>query len=128
MNHGGGSRESEGQVFDDLIPLSPNKKFSTKDKSFFVVYSLGINSNRDNWVYNYSTEELSKNMSYTIGVYNEEVEKYKEFAKSHSEKESVSSLCTDESKISWSSSLIPKLQKGIKTDFNSKSIVPKIRN
>jgi predicted helicase len=43
--------------YDDFLPIG-NKE--TKSKSFnssaiFYIYSLGVNSNRDNWVYNYDT-------------------------------------------------------------------------
>jgi len=48
--------------FEEFIPMESEQKFVSKTNSFFNVYSLGINSNRDVWVYNLSKDTLSKNM------------------------------------------------------------------
>ena len=41
-------------------------------KSFFVNYSLGIATNRDVWVYNFSKEKLETNINTTINYYNQQ--------------------------------------------------------
>ena len=59
-----------GDEFDTFIPLAPDKKFDGKAHSFFVVNSLGLNTNRDAWVYNFSRTALETNMQTTIDYYN----------------------------------------------------------
>lgn len=39
-------------------------------KSFFVVNSNGVKTNRDAWVYNFSRANLAENMTTTIDYYN----------------------------------------------------------
>jgi predicted helicase len=82
-----------------------------KDKgavTIFENYSLGLNTNRDAWVYNFSKENLQNNIKSTIAFYNSEVNRYKaactEITKSKwPNANSFSS--NDETKIKWSSSL-----------------------
>lgn len=56
-------------VFEDLIPLEAVKKFDTTSNSFFVVHAIGSSSNRDAWVYNFSFDELKRNITKMIDVY-----------------------------------------------------------
>lgn len=58
--------------FDTLIPLFPDKKFSLKEKSFFSTYSLGIATNKDNFLYNSSAKKLSDTVIEMINYYNNE--------------------------------------------------------
>ena len=59
-----------GNDFETFRALSPDKKFDGATKSFFVTYSLGLNTNRDAWVYNFSRKALESNMQTTIDYYN----------------------------------------------------------
>jgi len=59
-----------GDDFDTFIPLAPETKFDTAAQSFFVTYSLGVATNRDVWVYNFSRSALESNMRTTIDYYN----------------------------------------------------------
>ncbi|MBR0289566.1 MAG: DEAD/DEAH box helicase, partial [Selenomonadaceae bacterium] len=59
-----------GDEFDNFIPLAPDKKFDGAAQSFFVTYSLGLNTNRDVFAYNFSKTELEKNIRTTIDYYN----------------------------------------------------------
>ena len=60
-----------GNTFETFLPLAPNKKFEATAQSFFVTNSLGISTNRDVWCYNFSNNELAKNIQTTIDFYNE---------------------------------------------------------
>src|SRR5574344_1354790 len=55
-------------LFDTLVPLIPEKKF-TEDKCFFRTYSLGCATARDSWVYNFSIQKLNNNIQNTISYY-----------------------------------------------------------
>lgn len=60
----------------DYIPLgSKDKKFT--GIKIFNNFSLGLATNRDAWVYNYSKSKLESNVSSMIDFYNTELERYK---------------------------------------------------
>jgi len=61
--------------FDDYIPLAPEKKFDYLSKSFFTVYSLGIATARDPWVYGFSKKSVQQNVVRMIEFYNSELER-----------------------------------------------------
>ena len=89
-------------LFDSLIPIGD--KDDTKDQTAFLPqYSLGLNTNRDTWSYNFSREQLLQNMSQTIAFYNSLIGKEPVY---------------DEKRIKWSSSLVPKHKKGIRASFD----------
>jgi len=56
--------------FDEFIPIEPEDKFNNKAQSFFTAYAIGVATNRDAWVYNFSGKQLEKNMKKMIGFYN----------------------------------------------------------
>lgn len=62
-------------VFDNLLPLAPEKKFDAKSESFFVTYSLGCATNKDSFLYNSSEKSLKETVSSMIDYYNIEREK-----------------------------------------------------
>lgn len=72
--HGGWIRKKK-EKFNEFIPLQSEKK-GVEDKSFFTMFSLGVASNRDAWVYNSSYKKLSDNMQKTISCYNEICDSY----------------------------------------------------
>ena len=59
--------------WDELIPLS-NKNI---DKAIFNFSSLGVSTNRDEWVYDFSEKELARKMDYFITTYNSQVQLFK---------------------------------------------------
>jgi predicted helicase len=65
-------------AFENFSKLEPEKKFSLKSTSFFVLNSMGIGTSRDAWVINYSRNTLLINVEETINFYNEQVDNYLE--------------------------------------------------
>ncbi len=59
-------------LFDTLIAIEPEKKYDINSQSFFINYSCGIVTARDNWVYNFSKNQLEKNINTTINYYNQQ--------------------------------------------------------
>jgi predicted helicase len=91
-------------IFSDLIPISPDKKFDINSKSFFNLNVIAINSARDSWVVNYSQSNLQINMEKMIEKYNSEVEKVTSLGiKELQELDEV--IESDLSKIKWSVNL-----------------------
>lgn len=89
-----------------------NKK-NKAEKSLFSNYSMGVKSNRDVWVYNFSMNSIKANMEAMIEFYNNEVTRV------FNDKESVSS---DPKKIKWTQDLLSDFKKGIKHSYNQSSL------
>lgn len=104
--------------FASWISLETEKKFSTDSQSYFTVYSNGIVSSRDTWIYNSSTEVLENNVKRTIDFYNSQVDDFLKAKETNENLKADDFKNNDSSKISWSSSLVPKLQAGKKCSFD----------
>jgi len=57
-------------LFGTWIPVEPDKKFNIQSKSWFVLNVIGVGTNRDSWVYNFSKSEVSNNMQKMVNYYN----------------------------------------------------------
>ncbi len=109
-------------VFETFIPLEPTSKFDSLSPSFFIINSLGVFTNRDPWSYNFSKKELSVNISRMIDFYNDEVDRFIKHKSKSSSIDTNDFIDKNSKKISWTSSLIPKLEKGIKAHFEKNKI------
>ncbi len=87
--------------FDEFIGMTPERKFKTSSQSWFILNSRGNETGRDTWVYNYSQKALNNYINIIVNEYNKNVG-----CKSKDE------LNYDETKVSWTSSLISKVLKG----------------
>lgn len=99
-------------LFDSLIALNPDDD----QRVFFRYASNGIQTNRDNWSYNFSNETLSNSMKSTIAVYNDIIKKIE------SGVDVASAKTNDPQKIKWASSLEAALLRKERTTFDEKSI------
>ncbi|WP_237746662.1 type ISP restriction/modification enzyme [Planktothrix agardhii] len=59
--------------FDSLLPLVSKKPILDLDHSIFLLSSLGVLTNRDEWVYDYSYQNLVKKMLFFNEIYNQSV-------------------------------------------------------
>jgi len=109
--------------FTSYIPVDSEKKFDIKANSFFIVNSRGLETARDAWVYNSAKEVLRKNANSLVEFYNNEVERFKEAKKENMNIKVNDFINTDPTKISWSSSLIPKVANGKKNLFEPNKII-----
>jgi len=110
--------------FEKFISIGDKKDASAI--TVFATYSCGVQSNRDAWVYNSSRKQLEQKITETTNFYNNEVKRYKEnFAvSSNNSRQNIDVfLSSDETKIKWSSSLKPKVEKGIAHVFDATKIV-----
>lgn len=58
--------------FVDYINTEPKDNFNDKNRSFFNVIAIGVSTNRDAWVCNYSDENLKNNIGFLCKNYNKE--------------------------------------------------------
>ncbi|MBQ8635034.1 MAG: DEAD/DEAH box helicase [Selenomonadaceae bacterium] len=100
-----------GDLFDNMIILSFKRIKLSPEKVFCDFYSLGIATNRDIWCYNFSTEELNKNIKTTISFYNYHLSN------------NLNELIFDSTKINWTRELKKYYQRKIKIDFDETKIV-----
>ncbi len=108
-----------------------NIKHKTKDKPniIFKNYTLGIQTNRDTWVYNYNYNSLCTNVTNMVNCYNSQVaEIYPQIqqqnlkSKTEIEKFINNSINLDKTKISWTDTFKNDLQKNITKQFDAKNI------
>ena len=95
------------------------KPLKKGEMNIFEAFSMGISTSRDAWCVNFSKQNLANNMQTTISIFNAESQKFK--GKKQGEYEKL--LCYDSTKISWSSSLIPKISSGIQAKFDKNKII-----
>ncbi len=107
--------------FETFIPLGTKetKKNKTESGVIFQLYSLGISSNRDTWVYNANRENLAENIPKIITTYNQEIFKYQ----TSNYPSNIDNFVTyDDTLISWSSTLKKHLQRGNIVKYNNEKI------
>ncbi|MEA5531792.1 type ISP restriction/modification enzyme [Dolichospermum sp. UHCC 0684] len=114
--------------FESFISLGDKKDKTTK--IIFDVYSLGLNTSRAAWAYNFSDQQLTQNMSRMIEFYNTQVERFQSYVKSltlnnieERKKEVENFIDNDPQQISWSRGLKNDVGRFIKYQFNSDSVV-----
>ena len=106
--------------FDTFIPIGTKEAKATKDVAegvIFKTYSLGLNTSRDAWVYNFNQNALVENVQRTIGFYNAQVLKW--LVTPEKLILNVDNFVTyDNTQVSWSSGLKAKLKSGQMAEFS----------
>mgnify|MGYP000234781237 FL=1 len=100
-------------VFDNLIPLAPEKKFAMNAQCVFSTYAIGVATNRDAWVSGFSKDKVTSNMRSMIDFYNHEIEH-------------TSGYSEDKTKISWTRALKNDFAKGLQYTYNENTFVQEI--
>lgn len=111
-------------VFSSFVPIEPEKKFDSQSKSFFSTYAIGISTNRDTWVYNYSSQFLISNMSKMIDFYNHQRLSYQLAFADNKSLKVEEFIDTDSAKISWTVNLKNNVSKNIDILLKSDSLRP----
>lgn len=104
-------------IFGTFIPIGERKKKET----YFSLYSGGLQTNRDPWVYNFSTTKNKTNVERTINFYNLQVDKLVDFLeKNHTDsvKAAQKVIDNDHSKISWTRGLKNNLIRSKKVNIS----------
>ncbi len=109
--------------FDDFMPLGTKEtkaKNASDEGVIFKLYSGGIKTNRDAWVYNFNQSELADNMQRMIETYNEQVFKWTQQADKQTKVDDF--VLYDDNKINWSESLKGDLKRGRFAEFDTNKI------
>jgi predicted helicase len=103
--------------FYDFINIG--KKSKNNESVVFNNFSRGAETGRDAWSYNSGCNQLRSKIKAMISNYNTEV---KLFNQQQIVSNAKSFITSDESKISWTSSLVSKLERNLKIEFKATSI------
>jgi len=88
----------------------------------FGVHAMGVNSNRDEWVYDFSAVPLSGKVNRFVETYNAEVDRWRRSKQPASTIDAF--VVADERLIKWSSTLKLKLLAGTYAEFTAQGIRP----
>ena len=89
-----------------------------EENSIFFNNALGVNTNRDIWIYAFSKSGVIKNSRKLIENYNNEVDRISKYSLEDKEQH----LTSDESLVKWTSELKKQAINGIKHSYNSQEI------
>lgn len=107
--------------FENLLPLaSKDAKLGKDDKTLFKLFSLGVVTNRDDWVYDFDKKNLEKKVKLFCRIYEKEKERW-----ANSNKKTTITDFVDRT-IKWTQELEDYLVKGATLKFNDKRIIESI--
>ncbi|MDW8171942.1 MAG: type ISP restriction/modification enzyme, partial [Anaerolineae bacterium] len=105
----------------DLLPLGTKAGKAGKDaQTIFGLYSLGINTARDAWAYNFSREALAANMRRTIEAYNLHVMRWQLASPKPANVDDFVEY--DDTKLSWSHGLKLHLKRAQLASFEDQKL------
>ena len=111
-------------AFDDFMPIGDKaNKGKSNAEAVFTAYSLGVNTNRDSWTYNFSSKNLARNMSRMIETFNEQVDAYQKLAKNQTGIDLDAFVESDPRKIKWTRELKEALPRNKKAEQFQRSRV-----
>ncbi|MDR2693105.1 MAG: hypothetical protein LBB74_02690 [Chitinispirillales bacterium] len=108
--------------FGGLIPVAPEKKFDLKTQSFFVVNAIGVATNRDIWVYNFSENSLKNNMKTMVDFYNEQRKTIESKREKDHNVNIDDYIDTDYQKINWTVNLKKDIENNVAHKFDENVI------
>ncbi len=104
-------------AFDMFIPIEPERKFDLKSQTFFNTYAIGVATNRDAWVYNFSKLTITENMLNMIGAYNNQTKQFNSAKTLNPDLKIEDFIDSDSTKISWTRALRKDALNGIEHKF-----------
>ena len=110
--------------FESFIELG-NKGDKTKE-TLFNMYSMGVKTNRDDWVFNFSKVYLEKTVSGMIDFYNKQVDDYAKY-KLDERPKIEKFISTNPRSIKWTEDVIKDVVKLKKHSYDEKSLRETVR-
>ncbi len=104
--------------FDTFIPMGTKEAKAGKEEAtdvIFKIYSLGISTNRDAWVFNFNRNGLAKNINRLIECYNSEVARWQQ--RSNRDINVDNFVLSDDRKIKWSRNLKRELNRNKTAEY-----------
>lgn len=108
------------QEYDVFLPLgSKSEKTGTEASAIFLDFSIGANTARDFWVYNFQRSVLVENVRQTIEFYNLELLRLQRRPRRAPLDQFISK---DDRKIKWSSKLMELVASGVEARFAEENV------
>ncbi|MBP6719594.1 MAG: N-6 DNA methylase [Rhodoferax sp.] len=102
--------------FETLLPLASKEtkaaKTAAKERAIFKLHSLGVVTNRDEWVYGERDESLHAKVRYLVDVYNTDLSR-----------QPNSATVDYGTAIKWTRAVKADLQKGLRYSFDSNAAI-----
>ena len=98
--------------FDTFIPMGTKQARTETGEAMDVIfktYSIGVNTSRDAWVYNFNRDMLTQNISRMIQTYNTEVARWAQRTDRNANLDDF--VVSDDTVIKWSRNLKRELQR-----------------
>jgi predicted helicase len=106
-------------IFTNFTPMES----VGSSQGIFITTSLGLGSNRDAWVYQYSEERLRTTIQQTIDFYNNQVDVFLDAVTRQNPAPAIEDVVSnDPTRIKWSSSLIADVTRGRKLRYDPERI------
>ncbi len=109
--------------FGTFVSLQPENKFDLKCKSVFNTNAVGVATNRDVWVYNFSRNRLKQNMTSMIEFYNQQQISYHKAKEINNELNIGAFVDENLKKIKWTRSLKKSALNAIAYSYRSDKTV-----
>lgn len=104
--------------FESLMPVCDKQvKLKKSQKAIFRLFSLGVVTSRDEWIYDFDANNLIKKVELFMKTYNDEIKRW-----GKSDQQLKTNDFVDR-KIKWTSELETHLQKGDVLNLNSDCVV-----
>jgi predicted helicase len=101
--------------FDAFMPMGSKEAKAGKagaDEPVFRTFSIGVNTNRDAWVYNHSREALLRSVRRLTDTYNADLGRWMAAGRPRDQARVEALLTRDDTRIKWSSHLRDQLTRG----------------
>src|SRR5699024_429995 len=85
----------------------------------FNVKSLGVSTNRDSWVYNFSRDKVEQNVVRMVNNVNSEIDRLKSII---NKQDRISKLKTDPKFVSWTAGLRTVFSRGKKVELDRRDL------
>lgn len=108
-------------VADKLV-----KQGHAKENAIFQLYSLGVATNRDDWVYNFSKIQLVESVKFFIKFYNSEAGRWKKHKSTGFPTPKAEVTNFVDRKIKWTAELEKHMVKGNRLEFDESKIIPSL--
>ena len=109
--------------FHGLMPMGTKeakRKKGTVEGVIFKVFSLGVSTNRDIWIYNFNQDALRDHVQRAIETYTAELDRWN---RQESPKPNIDDFVLyDDTKIKWSRDLKKKLTRGTIAEYANEKI------
>ncbi len=107
--------------FDSLIPVASKQakgaKKPSQEKAIFKLFSLGVVTNRDEWVYGHDLRQVENKVRFLIDIYNADVNRLSGIQDKSKRKDMVDTA------IKWTRAVKNDLVEGVRYSFDEDGIV-----